>query len=68
MRTITVRQDDKGGYEVLEGERTSGQLCFGEMLEQVTRLLPPPERRPYEMRTEPEWAERLNRRNTSKQE
>lgn len=57
MRTITIEITDRG-YTVREGDRYHDELCWDEMLGQVTELTHPKiaEGR-YAMRTEAEWAE-----------
>lgn len=38
---VRVVRLEGGGYEVFQGELSSGQLCLGEMLETVLKLLNP---------------------------
>ena len=57
MRTITIEIGDRG-YTVREGDRYADELCWDEMLGQVTELTHPRlgDGR-YAMKTEAEWAE-----------
>jgi hypothetical protein len=56
MRTITIEVHDNG-YTVREGDRYHDELCWDEMLGQVTELTHPRlgDGR-YAMKTEAEWA------------
>lgn len=57
MRTITIEVTERG-YTVREGDRYADELCWDEMLGQVTELTHPRlgDGR-YAMRTDAEWAE-----------
>lgn len=65
MRTITIEVTERG-YTVREGDRYHDELCWDEMLGQVTELTHPKlgETR-YPMMTEEQWTawrERLDRK------
>lgn len=62
MNEIRVTRDDHGCFEVWDGDRTTGPLCMGEMIETVFKLLVPETPGPrYPMKTEAEWAARAAR-------
>lgn len=52
--TVTITRDAGGGYIVEHGDRNSGVLTLGEMLEQVMWCLGVPDRGPYPMLTDEE--------------
>lgn len=53
---IVIRKHESGGWEVLQGDLTTEQLCFGEMLEMVVKLSNPgTPGHMYTMKTQEEW-------------
>jgi hypothetical protein len=58
---IIVRKHESGALEVLVGERTTGTMTWGEVIEQITSLTYPrdaPSCGRYPMKTPEEWRER----------
>ncbi len=59
MRVILIVIGDEGELEVRENGATTGQLCWDEMLGQITELTHPQIKRGrYPMHTEQEWEDR----------
>jgi hypothetical protein len=61
---ITVRRVGDN-VEVMQDGKTTGQLCMGEVIEQVIGLIFPDTRKVYPMHTEAEWLARFNRTTTA---
>ena len=62
---LKITIDENGEIEVWQGDKTTRGLCFGEMIEQVTRLALKHTdglEDGYPMRTQQEWDELRNKR------
>lgn len=59
-RQIIINCEPDGSFEVVEEDRTTGRLCFDEMLGQVVRLAHPsiPKSSGYPMLTVNQWKAR----------
>lgn len=58
---IEIIRSPENGLQVWVDGKTTGQLCLGEMIEQVFALLHPDTCRAYPMATPEEWAQRWAR-------